>query len=352
VADEEMIAQLPQFQFAHPEWLLLIPALLFLQFWIRRRLHRALRIPGTGDHKKPHYLHTRYHELASLVAADQKKTIRLFTHLRQVLLFLAFSLMIVALSQPVWMGKQLPDPPQDRDIMFVVDTSVNMTLRDYMVNNIRVDRMTLLKGVITRFIEQLHGEKLSIIVYGERAHTLTPFTRDHALVKHMLGRISTGLAGRSNAMGEALAHAVRQSETATENKRIIILFTDGSRPTGKIPPEAAMELARLKGIKIYTVGIGAGSNEASEKKYSGLVYNPVDIERLKLIAQHTGAKFYWAGDTQQLDLVIRDIERTERNQRKPEPRFIMHPLYSWPLLLGILLILALQIPSLRVKQHV
>ena len=57
----------------------------------------------------------------------------------------------ISLTEPVRIGERLPDPPQERDIVFIVDTSISMILRDYVLDGKRIDRMTLLKGVLDRF---------------------------------------------------------------------------------------------------------------------------------------------------------------------------------------------------------
>ena len=56
---------------------------------------------------------------------------------------------------PVRIGARLPDPPDDRDIVFIVDVSVSMVLRDYELDGQRIDRMNLLKALLDRFTQGL-----------------------------------------------------------------------------------------------------------------------------------------------------------------------------------------------------
>ena len=309
-------------------------------------------MPGFRLIDNQQYLHPQYELIKKLVNVKNSGTIRYFRWLRFILIWLVISLSFMAMAQPEWIRKHLQESSKYRDIVFVVDTSISMMQRDYLLNEKRIDRMTLLKGILSRFIDRLKGDNISIVVYADSVYTLVPLTRDHHLARTMLSRVSVGIAGRSSALGDALAQAVHEAEQSINRNRVLVLLTDATRLTGGINSNVAMELARQAGLHVYTVAIGARTSEASEKKISGLIYDPADIERLKKIATHTGGHFYWAGDTRALSNAIRDIELAERSQDKPGIKYIRQPLYQWPLLAAIILFTVLQIPVLRQKDEI
>jgi Ca-activated chloride channel family protein len=153
-------------------------------------------------------------------------------------------------------------------------------------------------------------------------------------------------------MGNALAQAVYEAQQSSNRQRVLVLFTDATRLTGKINADVATEMARQAGLPVYTVAIGARTYEASEKRLSGLIYDPADIQKMKAIAQHTGGKFYWAGDTRTLGNAIKDIEQAERRQEKPRMLYLRQPLYQWPLLLAVVVFSLLQFVNLRQQAQI
>jgi Ca-activated chloride channel family protein len=252
--------------------------------------------------------------------------------------WLILACLVLALAQPVRVGTRLPEPPQERDIVFIIDTGLSMILRDYVIAGQRIDRLNLLKGLLDEFVARLQAERLSVIIFGEAAYTLVPFTRDHALVQRMLGRLRTTLAGRFAAMGEAIALAVRQARDAPGRRRVLVLFSSANQTTGGITPAAAARLAAEAGIPLYTVAIGAATRAAEEQRPSGLIYQPVDRELLAALARQTGARSYLAGDPAALQRAIADIDQRETNTTVLPPRYILQPLYLWPLLAGLTLL--------------
>jgi Ca-activated chloride channel family protein len=319
--------------FLHPAWLWLLPALLAVMLlWRVLGKHcDTASLFATGSRQR--FLHPLIHLLPAAA------TTRHASLWHTLLVGLVFVLLVLSLAEPVRLGTRLPDPPRERDIVFLVDASVSMNLRDYVLNGQRIDRMSLLKAVLDRFVQQLPGERMAIVVFGDSAYTLVPLTRDHELLRRQLARIETTVAGRFNAIGDAIALGVKQAEAQPKRRRVLVLLTDADQPTGAIEPRAAAELARAAGLPLYTVAIGASGAEAAEQRNAGLIYQPVDTALLASLAQRTGARSYQAGDTHALQQAIADISRLESNVRKLPPRYVQQPLYHWPLLLALALVL-------------
>ncbi len=332
-------------ELAQPGWLWLYPLLILLALLWRRHApgqarHNSLARPS-GDSPL-----AVWHPMQPLLTVSPVEPHAGWQWLKTAVLWLALASLVVALAQPVRIGKQRPDPPSERDIVFIVDTGVSMILRDYLLDGQRVARITLLKGLLDRFVQSLHGERIAVIVFAESAWTFVPLSRDSRLVRRMLSRIETGMAGRFKAMGEAIALAVRDSREAPRRKRLMILFSDANQTTGRITPQAAAELAAEAGIPLYTVAIGAASYAAEEQRKTGLIYHPVDRALLDALARRTGAQSYRATDPAALEKAIADIERREKNLRKTEPRYYRIALYPWPLLAGLLLLILLSLSGL------
>jgi Ca-activated chloride channel family protein len=318
----------------HPVWFWLLPALMIAALMWRYFSFRDEDIglaSGAASNR-----HRFTHPLLELIPRANTSRGRRFTS--QVLLWLVLASLVLALSQPVRIGKQLPEPPRERDIVFIVDTSLSMVLRDYILNEQRIERISLLKNLLKQFVRNLKGERISVIVFGETANTLVPLTQDQQLLTQMINRISAGMVGRYNALGDAIALAVREAGDARQRSRILVLFTDAGQHTGDIEPQAAAQVAAEAGLPLYTIAIGAATLEGEEqRRYSGLLYQPVDMTLLNALAEITQGNSYQAGDSNSLQKTIADITRHKENIAEQQVRYVREPLYMWPLALGLLL---------------
>jgi Ca-activated chloride channel family protein len=222
-----------------------------------------------------------------------------------------------------------------------------MTLKDYVLDGKRIDRMTLLKGVLDRFIQQLPGERIGIIVFGDAAYTLVPLTHDQDLLRRMLSRIQATMVGRFNNMGESISLAVKQTlrHSIKSRHRVLVMLTDADKPTGTIDPLTAASLAAEEKLPLYTIAIGATSIKAEEQRTTGLIYEPVDTALLTEIAATTGAKYYQAGSSQALENAVSEISRLETSRRIVVPRYYRQTLYYWPLLFSALLLTLLTVSA-------
>jgi len=331
-----------QFEFTEPAWLWLLPVLVLLAAaWCTRR--------GTGEDDDALTAGAANggvrlrHPLLFLVPASPGAPHRRM--LQHAVTWIALACVVVALAGPARIGRALPEPPREHDLVFIVDASISMILRDYVLAGERVDRMSVIKGLLDEFVAGLHGERVSVIVFADTAYTLVPLTGDRELARRMLARLSVGMAGRYNALGEAIALAVREAGQAQGRRRVLVLVTDADQPTGHIAPATAAALAAESGLPLYTVGIGATTYSAQEQRSAGLIYHPVDQALLESLAAQTGARSFLASDTAALRTAIASIASPPA--APAPPRFQRQPLYAWPLAAGLALLSLAQWAQLR-----
>lgn len=342
-----ILTWLESIEFLFPGWLWMWPVLILFTLVIKQRtgyrivseVKEALLTSTSQQYVKV------IHPLVFLLSKQKSATAH-WSWSTMFLVWIILFLFIVALTQPTRIGKKIPEPPQERDIIFILDTSVSMLLRDYVFEEQRVDRMSLLKGLLDEFVQQLGGERIAVVIFGDTAYTYIPLTRDHGFIRKMLARIQTTMAGRFSAVGEAVALAVKQANQQPQRKRILVLFTAANQTTGTIAPQAAAVLASEANLPLYTVAIGAGSYQAEEKqRRGGLIYHPVDHVLLQQMASQTGARSYQGSDPSALKRAITDIDQRETNKAVTQPRYFREPLYQWPL--GLALILLSLVPLIR-----
>ncbi|MEK7738358.1 MAG: VWA domain-containing protein [Pseudomonadota bacterium] len=287
---------------AHPAWLFLLP-LIALGFWFgARRSDGAL--PAT------HLVHPDLSALAE-EAAQSKSTRRVQT----VLAFLAACCLAAGLAQPQWLGPAVPEKPQGRDIMLLVDTSTTMSIDDFELNKQRVPRLDVLKSIARRFVAARDGDRFGLIAFGNHAATLAAPTFDQDLMLASLSRLQVGIAGEATAIGDALGLALKQVKTDDRLQPALILFSDGDNTAGEMKPAESVAAALALGVKIYTVEIGTDLF-ASAARPAAKSTDP----SLKAIAETTGGKYYVAGTTQALEAIINDIGHLEPTVARPATR--------------------------------
>lgn len=315
------------YAFIYIEGLWLIPIYFFFLLLLPRIKSKLLiRSEGASLSKLNTDNTLFYHPLIKSSLSHNKKNN--FNLLSITIISIIFTLISIALSHPVRISEELRKTVPQRDITFIVDTSVSMILRDYILDDNRIDRMSLLKEVLDRFIKKFKNDRMSIIVFGNSAYTLVPFTTDQYLLSKMLSRIQATMAGRFNAIGEGITLAVKQASLSNEDKNnILILLTDSDQPTGKISPKTAANYAKKQNIPIYTIGIGAAHHSAEEKVQGGLIYSPVNMLLLDTISKITKAKSYHATDIKELEEAIYTINLHEQSTASTKTVYRYEPLY-------------------------
>ena len=247
----------------------------------------------------------------------------------------------VALAQPFKTGTQVPEPPHHRDIIFLVDTSVSLVLRDYIVAGKRTDRMTMLKTVLNHFIDRLQGNRIGLIIFSESAYNFVPLTTDYDLLRYQIKRLEPAvLTGRTTDVSRGLLYALHQHKkqniiTArkndSESQPVLVLISDVSRPNRDIDPRTVARLFDKASLRLHTITLGAASAKAEEEAVSGLVYQPVNVKLMQEIAAAANGKSFWANSTENLQSALVTIQQTEKKKAQQEPVYIREPLYYWPL---------------------
>jgi Ca-activated chloride channel family protein len=249
---------------------------------------------------------------------------------------IAWILLVLAAARPERIGDELEVPVSGRNLMLAVDLSGSMDAKDFELGNRRVDRLTATKAVAGDFIERRKGDRIGLILFGERAYLQVPLTLDRETANILLMEAFIGLAGEKTAIGDAITLAVKrihdQGEEADE--QVLILLTDGANTAGEIDPVKAAELAQQIGLRIYTIGIGAEQMVVPSITGGLRRVNPsadLDEETLTRIADLTGGQYFRAKDTAALQEIYRILDEMEP-VAEPEAGFRpVKSLFYWPL---------------------
>lgn len=260
------------------------------------------------------------------------------------------ALCFVALAHPYQQGQKVPEPPRHRDIVFLVDTSITMSLRDYQIEGQRIERMTVLKRVLSHFIDKLQGNRIGLTVFSEQAYHLAPLTTDYALLKKQIYRLESAiLTGRTSNPSRALLEVAKQYKNS-DKKPALVLLTDIDRPHRHIDPRSAARYLAGQGFHLHTIGIGAGSEKAKDDDISSLIYQPANLRLLEEIAHAGEGKFFWTKDVGSLNQALQLIKQTEVRKTEVVAEYVKRPLYMWVLLSALVWLSGWQLLALsRVK---
>ena len=249
---------------------------------------------------------------------------------------IAWILLVIAAARPERIGDEVDVPVSGRNLMLAVDLSGSMDAKDFELGSRRVDRLTATKAVASDFIGRREGDRIGLILFGERAYLQVPLTLDRETVKILLLEAFIGLAGEKTAIGDAITLAVKRihDQGAEAGEQVLVLLTDGANTAGEIDPLKAAELAQQIGLRIYTIGIGNDNMVVSSITGGTRRVNPsadLDEETLTAIANQTGGQYFRAKDTAGLQEIYRLLDELEP-VAEPEAGFRpIKSLYYWPL---------------------
>lgn len=307
---------------AWPWALLALPLPWLMRWWPRRNATApALRVPYAAG------------TLAALGQAGGGGAWRV----GRLLLWLAWASLCVALARPQQLGEPVSPPQQGRQMMLAVDVSGSMSEPDMMLGNQVVERLSAAKAVLADFLDRRAGDRVGLLIFGERAYTLTPITADLATVRNQLADSEVGLAGRDTAIGDAIALAVKRLREQPEGQRVLILLTDGVSNAGVLQPLRAAELAKAEGVRVYPVAFGGDGGMSLFGVQIAAGDDPVDEATLRRIAELTGGRAFRARNTDELAGIYAELDRLEPITAEGAAVRPYIERYAWPLALAMLL---------------
>jgi Ca-activated chloride channel family protein len=230
------------------------------------------------------------------------------------------------------------------DIVLLLDVSGSMQALDFALEGRRLNRIEVVKSVVSKFIDERPNDRIGIIAFAAAPYLVSPLTLDHDWLQQNLERVNVGVGDDGTAIGSAIAAGVNRLRATVAKSKVVILLTDGINNTGKIAPLSAAEAAKALGVKVYTIGVGVrGKAPIPVRDEAGrmhVIMATVDVDEktLQTIAQETGGQFYRATDTDSLQRIYDQINRYETTAQTVQKFDHVDELYRWTLYpaLGIL----------------
>ncbi len=238
-------------------------------------------------------------------------------HVNFALLCGAFALAIVVLARPQSSDSWSQSNTEGIDIVMSLDVSNSMQMEDF-----RPNRLEASKDVASQFVAGRPNDNIGLVLFGKESFTMCPMTSDHAVVGNMINSVDFDLIdGGSTAIGDGLVTAVNRIRSGTAKSKVIILLTDGSNNSGDVSPKDAAQVAKVMGVRLYTIGVG------SKGEFDVTVgYDPfgrpikqkatadIDEDTLRAMAQLTGGRYFRATDKSSLANIFDEIDQMEKTK--------------------------------------
>jgi Ca-activated chloride channel family protein len=163
------------------------------------------------------------------------------------------------------------------------------------------------------------NDRIGLVVFAGEAFTQCPLTTDHVIIEDMLDDIKSGMIQDGTAIGDGLALGINRLKESQAISKVIILLTDGQNNAGSLAPLSAAEIAKIYGIRIYTIGVGTmGFAPYPVQTPFGIQYQNVEVkideDLLQKVANMTDGKYYRATDNTRLREVYQEIDRLEKSK--------------------------------------
>lgn len=257
-------------------------------------------------------------------------------HILFVLRTLAVALLIIAIARPQSTTKRQDVTIEGIDIVMALDVSGSMLAQD-----LKPDRLEAAKDVSLEFFKGRENDRIGLVIFSGETFTQCPLTTDHSVLEELFKSIKSGMIEDGTAIGDGLATAVNRLRESKAISKVIILLTDGINNAGSLDPLTAAEIAKLYGIRIYTIGVGTmGTAPYPMQTPFGIRYQEVEVkideELLQRISEMTEGKYFRATSNRKLQDIYTEIDKLEKSKidvtefRKLNEEF--HPL-AWLALL-------------------
>lgn len=225
---------------------------------------------------------------------------------------LAIGGIIIALCRPQTHDSMSTSRVEGTDIVLALDVSSSMLATD-----LQPTRFDAAKEVAQKFVGQRTNDNIGLVVFSGESLSLMPLTNDRAAITNAISGIKSGMLNDGTAIGDGLTSAINRLISGKAKSKSVILLTDGTNNAGDVAPSTAAQIARQKGIKIYTIGVGTNGSITITDPYgfsSTTMETKIDEAALKNIASVTNGKYFRATDARMLREVFEEIDSLEKTK--------------------------------------
>jgi Ca-activated chloride channel homolog len=214
-----------------------------------------------------------------------------------------------------------------RDLVVLLDLSASMGAPTG-----QADTLAAARRAVERLAELRRGDRLALVAFAGKAVVLAPLTFDHATLLTLASGLAPATFGSETAIGDALAVGLQLLRGTPRGSGALVLVSDGENNAGAVDPITAAQVAKERGVRVNTVGVGP----EADAQESGRVNEAL----LREIARRTGGEFVRAADEAALTAAFERLAAVEPTTVAAPPHWVWIDRSTTPARLAAALLLA------------
>lgn len=243
----------------------------------------------------------------------------------QAVLLAAWVALVVALAGPQVAATRELVTASGREILLALDLSGSMLKEDFVLDGRPLSRLDAVKRVAARFVAARRGDRIGLVIFGDRAYVAQPPTFDVASVARAIDIAQIGISGRSTAISDGLGLATRRAMASDATTKVVVLLSDGMDTSGKVQAADVARLAAGHGVRVHTIALGPEDLEGQPGSRDA-----VDAVALREIAEVGGGTSFRVRGMEDLEAMAATLDQLEPNPMKRPPLRYWRPLWMWP----------------------
>jgi len=193
-------------------------------------------------------------------------------------------LSLFAAARPQWGKTTERTVARSRNVVVAIDVSRSMLAQD-----VRPNRLERVKADVADLIDSLDGDRCALVAFRRTGVVICPLTTDRAYLRSALEKLSPESAPRGETdLGSAIRASLDALDPAADDHNAVILISDGGDLRGEALSNA--ELAKKRGIPVFTVGIGDPKHGASIPSEDGRGVQKFNGEVVKVKLEESALK--------------------------------------------------------------
>jgi Ca-activated chloride channel family protein len=170
-----------------------------------------------------------------------------------ILFIVAYIFLIIGAADPQIGSKIEEEKKKGADLMIVLDVSNSMLAQDMTPN-----RLENAKQAIAQLIDNLHNDRIGIVVFAGEPFVQLPMTTDYSAAKLFLNTINTDMVPvQGTAIGAAIDMGLKSFDFKDGTGKAMIIITDGENHEDDAV--VAAKEAADKDVMVNVIGMGSES---------------------------------------------------------------------------------------------
>jgi Ca-activated chloride channel family protein len=257
------------------------------------------------------------------------------------LVLLGVAACVFAAAQPRWGFTWRDIESRGVEIVVALDLSRSMDAQD-----VDPSRLTRARREVVDLVQELHGDRVGLVVFAGGAYPRVPLTVDYDALLHIVESCETStLLAQGSSLDSAISTSLELLGEPGEADQAIVVLSDGEDHTEGL--DEVIAEAKDAGVRIYAVGIGTDRGAPVPRadggfvSYSGeVVVSRLQEDALRELAAGTGGAYVRssAGASDVKGLAADLHAALTRQAIEVRREKVWDERYQWPLGFGLALI--------------